>query len=289
MSRAQLLAAGVTGRQINHRVRTGTLLPLFRGTYAVGHPHPHAWLHAALLVAGPQAALSHRTAAVLLELLPHGDGPIHVTSPVHLRTRPGLTLHRATLHPTDSRRRENLSLTSAVRTLHDLAATTDPATVSRALDAAHAQRLVTPAQLHHGITPKRSGAARLRNALDDRPGLTRSEAERRLVALLVRAQLPAPQTNTHVHGYEVDAHWPGHQLIVEVDGYAFHSSRVAFERDRRRDADLLEAGYRTLRVTWRELTERPEAVAVRVAGLLTQTQTPKRSSLRSPTPSQALD
>ena len=53
--------------------------------------------------------------------------------------------------------------------------------------------------------------------------------------------------------------------IVEVDGYAFHGGREAFEQDRRRDADLMVAGHRVLRVTWRQLTREPEAVAARLA------------------------
>jgi len=52
--------------------------------------------------------------------------------------------------------------------------------------------------------------------------------------------------------------------VVEVDGYAYHSHRNAFERDRRRDADLAAAGYRVIRVTWRQLIREPEAVLVRL-------------------------
>lgn len=249
-------------------MRTGFLRLLFRGTYAVGHPHPHAWLHAALIVGGERSALSHDTATALLELLPRHPGPIHVTTKAHVRSRTGLVVHRATLEPSELIVSDALVLTSAVRTLHDLAATADAATLAKALDAAHARRLVTATQLQTSIVPGRSGATRLREVLHDRPGFTRSEAERLLLALFRRAQLPQPRTNVRLHGYEVDFLFPEARLVVEVDGYAFHSSPRAFERDRRRDADLLARGYRTLRLTWRELTERPEAVAVRVATLL---------------------
>ena len=57
-----------------------------------------------------------------------------------------------------------------------------------------------------------------------------------------RAGLPRPQTNVRLAGHEVDAVWRAQRLVVEVDGHAFHGSRAAFERDRRRDADLLAAG-----------------------------------------------
>jgi very-short-patch-repair endonuclease len=60
-------------------------------------------------------------------------------------------------------------------------------------------------------------------------------------------------------------------LVVEVNGYAFHSTRAAFERDRRRDADLQARGLRVIRVTWRQIVEEPEAVLVRIAQALTAT------------------
>jgi very-short-patch-repair endonuclease len=96
----------------------------------------------------------------------------------------------------------------------------------------------------------------------------RSEAERRLLELVRAADLPAPQTNTRVAGLEVDMLWPAQRLVVEVDGYEYHGPRVAFERDRRRDARLLAAGYRVLRVTWRQLMTEPERVIAVIAAAL---------------------
>lgn len=58
------------------------------------------------------------------------------------------------------------------------------------------------------------------------------------------------------------------RLIVEVDGFAFHSTRQAFERDRLRDAELQPAGYRVMRVTWRQIATTPEAVIARLAAAL---------------------
>jgi very-short-patch-repair endonuclease len=97
---------------------------------------------------------------------------------------------------------------------------------------------------------------------------TRSEAERALRALIRRAHLPQPRTNARVEGVEVDAHWPEQRLIVEVDGFAFHRTRAAFERDRARDAQLTAAGFRVIRVTWRQLQHEPERVAATIAAAL---------------------
>jgi very-short-patch-repair endonuclease len=96
----------------------------------------------------------------------------------------------------------------------------------------------------------------------------------------VRAKLPRPLTNVVVHGYEVDLYWPEHRLVVEVDGFAYHSTRAAFEHDRLRDARLQAHGLRVSRVTWRQIAGTPEALLVRLAGAIAQ---------NSATPSSGVD
>jgi very-short-patch-repair endonuclease len=88
--------------------------------------------------------------------------------------------------------------------------------------------------------------------------------------LLRRARLPFPRTNVRLAGYQADFLWPKQRLIVEVDGFQFHGHRYAFERDRKRDAAHVLAGYRVIRITWRQLTEEPMAVAVTIARALEQ-------------------
>jgi very-short-patch-repair endonuclease len=126
--------------------------------------------------------------------------------------------------------------------------------------------------------PTHPGAARLRSALRSDPKLTRSEAERRLLELIRAAGLPEPRTNVRLHNHEVDFVWPGHRLVVEVDGYAFHSHRGSFERDRRRDAELAGLDYRVIRITWRQITEATEAVVALLAtALAAQPRRPSRA------------
>jgi very-short-patch-repair endonuclease len=98
--------------------------------------------------------------------------------------------------------------------------------------------------------------------------MTRSEAERRLLRLIRAAGLPLPNTNARLDPFEVDFLWPGHRLVVEVDGFAFHSSRAAFERDRARDAELTARGYRVIRVTWRQTAAEPYVAVARIAQAL---------------------
>jgi very-short-patch-repair endonuclease len=76
--------------------------------------------------------------------------------------------------------------------------------------------------------------------------------------------------NARVNGYEVDAYWPAHGLIVEIDGWRYHRSRKRFEDDRRKDAALTTAGYRVVRITYRRLRDEPYAVTAQLAALLVQ-------------------
>ena len=272
VSREQLLALGLAKGAIDHRVAAGRLHIRHHGVYAVGHTAltPRAERFAAVLACGPGAVLSHDSAAVEWGILATAAvDAIHVTTP-HRRTRPGIRTHQAALPVSDVTRRDGVPLTTPARTLLDLAATLDPRELARAVERARVARLVTDRDLQHLLQRARArrGARALRAILQDGPAFTRSDAERRLLALVARAQLPRPRTNVRVAGHEVDAVWPAQRLVVEVDGYRFHAGREAFERDRRRDADLLAAGLRVIRVTWRGLTVHPEAFVARLAATL---------------------
>jgi very-short-patch-repair endonuclease len=94
-----------------------------------------------------------------------------------------------------------------------------------------------------------------------------------LLRLIRDARLPAPETNAYLHHLEVDFLWPQQRLVVEVDGFAYHSDRAAFERDRERDAALVAAGFRVIRVTWRQLVDQPLVVVARIASALVASQT----------------
>ncbi len=118
--------------------------------------------------------------------------------------------------------------------------------------------------------PTRRGIRRLRKVLnqDGGPRRTRSWAERRLLALIRQAGLPVPLTNRQLLGFQVDALWPEHRLVVEVDGERFHGGRRAFDNDRARDAALVAAGYRVIRFTARQLEECPLVVLTQLAAAL---------------------
>jgi very-short-patch-repair endonuclease len=278
VSRVQLLAAGIPRDAILRRLAAGHLIRLQCGVYAVGHRSdvPLGRETAALLACRDGAVLSHHTAAELWGLRPpgSGDGLVHITLRGNGRTRvPTAKVHRTRLlDAQDVSIRERLPVTSPARALLDIAELLTPRELERALDEALVTRIVRPAQIHEllGRAHGRAGTPLLRALLARQTGTTRtrSEAEERFIALLRSARLPEPEVNVRVHGYEVDFLWRSVRLVVEIDGYKFHSSRAAFERDRQKDAQLQASGLATMRVTWLQMEDEPYAVIARLARAL---------------------
>ncbi|MGH8299964.1 MAG: endonuclease domain-containing protein [Steroidobacteraceae bacterium] len=170
------------------------------------------------------------------------------------------------------RSRFELPLTSPARTLLDIAPTVTDRQLELACDRGLVSRIVRPAQvielLHRaGGHPGRGRLAAIVGA-DAGTSITRSEAEECVLELIRDAQLPRPQVNARLHGFEVDFRWPAQRLVLEVDGYRFHSTRRAFEHDRRKDSTLQTHGIATIRVTWRQLRSEPLAVVARIAQAL---------------------
>lgn len=133
----------------------------------------------------------------------------------------------------------------------------------RLLDLAAIQDVCERSRGRHGLRALCTVLAEVEEPLS-----VRSELERRFARLCEEANLPSPALNVTVAGFEVDAHWPRRRLIVELDGFAHHRTRAAFERDRLRDADLQLAGYRVLRITARRLDREPAATVAALRTLL---------------------
>jgi very-short-patch-repair endonuclease len=223
---------------------------------------------AAVLACGRTAALSHRSAACLFELLPHParPGPIDVTTTAgHSGRHESIDLHRArALAGHEIRCRHGIPVTSPNRTILDLAGCATDAELEAAVAEAFAHRLTNRAALARAIVPGRRGAARLRALLDAGPRHTRSIPERRLLEAIRAAGLPEPLANHRIGPWEVDLYWPEHRLVVEVDGYAAHSSPRAFERDRRKDAELTAHGLTVQRFVAGRVDQAVDWIAARL-------------------------
>ncbi|MDP9134149.1 MAG: DUF559 domain-containing protein [Actinomycetota bacterium] len=258
VARRQLVALGLGSRAIDHRVQCGRLHPIHRGVYAVGHRvlSRHGRWMAAVLSAGPDAVLSHQSAAALWGLRTTARTRIDVTTPNTLRARRGLHPHCAVLPQDEHTVHEGIPVTTPARTLLDLAGVLDRQGLDRVLNEAEVLRLPGPAPLLERY-PRKRGTKNLRSLLPTsrRSTPTRSELEDAFLAFLDDHRLPRPETNTVIEGYEVDAVWREAKLIVELDGYATHGTRRGFERDRIRDRRLTTAGWRVVRITWQQLAQ----------------------------------
>ena len=253
VTRAQLLDAGVGPDTVKHWVKAGQLIRVHQGVYALGHlpPSPHGRTMAAVLACGRGAVLSHRSAAQLYGLIRY-SGPIEITARTR-RRRPGVIVHESNLHEHDVTTHWGIPTTSPARTLTDLAHTLSPAALTRAVNDARLAKLMSLDDL----------PPRLRKGQSARP--TRSAFEDAFPTFCARHRLPQPQINAIVAGYEVDAYWPAKHLVAELDGEEFHQD---FEADRAKDADLVEAGFRVVRVTWDRLTHGAQREAARFRTLL---------------------
>ena len=276
VARAQLRERGVSARQVQYRLETGRLRRLHAGVYAVG-PVPGLLQQemAAALASGRGAVVSHWSAAGCWEIAPRRPGrPVVVSTLRDVRTSDaGIRVFRTTrLRDDETTLRDGLPLTSPARTLFDLAGWAYSGDVERAFSRA-VPTLVTLAEIEVLLEryPRRRGRRRLRALLQLSSGLTRSDAEREFLRLVRSGGLPRPATNVVVSGYEVDCLWPEARLVVEVDGRAYHSDARSFEADRKRDAVLLAAGYRVMRVTWRQISEQPRPLLVQLARTLART------------------
>src|SRR3954454_1224533 len=192
VTRSQLLQAGLKNAAITRHVETGRLHRIHRGVYAVGHRnltlHGH-WM-AAVLACGPDAALSHTTAAAARDLRRAGTA-IHVTVPGRGgRQAPrGVTLHRSpTLTPAQIESHRGIPVTNVARTIIDLARTVTDTELERIVHEADKRGLVD----FRSLRAARSASLRaVLRSYDAAP--TRSELERSFLRLCRQHRIAKPE------------------------------------------------------------------------------------------------
>jgi very-short-patch-repair endonuclease len=280
VGRRQLLEAGWSTGAIEKRVRNGRLHPLYAGVYRVGHgliQREGRWL-AAVLASGPDAVLSHWSAAALWMIRPNSRSVADVTDPRKSRSWDGIRRHHKALPPDEITVEEGIPVTTVPRTIFDLAAT-EPADVVenmlREMEHLELRDRLSLRDLVHRY-PGRRGVRRVRTALErleeEPPGPRASPLEERFAPFLRRHRLPLPRFNDWIllgdKRFKVDCHWPGTGQIVELDGWEVHKTRTAFREDRARDRRLRVAGYAVTHITWNQLDDEPEAVAADLRALL---------------------
>ncbi len=271
-------SAGVSRSSWYRAIRRGDLdTPYPSISVLHGIPKTHEQSIALAVRSTRRALASHRSAIDLWTATGSVDDPIDIivgrsSGP---NPRPGVVIHRPRdrqdLQPSF---RNGIRCTSPLRALLDLGAV-DSERVNSAMADLVISRLVTIAGIEatmarhsfHG----RDGIGPLRDALLLWPlgdGVPDSILEIRFARLLVDAGLTDFTFHLIIGGSEVDFAFRRERLVIETDGREFHRTRDAFEADRRRDAELLAAGWRVMRFTWQQVTERPEWVVRMVRSAL---------------------
>jgi very-short-patch-repair endonuclease len=280
VSFGQLQRMGYSPSTVSRRVKVGGLHRLARGVYAVGHTNlPFGGRCVAALLCVPGSVLSHRAAAVVWGLLDDRGESVDVTVARGVKPRADVRAHRVrALDACDQTRHAfgdvPFPVTTVARTLLDLAETCTARTLRRAAAQAFVLRLTDEPALRAQLARAngRRGAKPLTKLLDDGVAATRSELERRLLELVRGSGLPEPAVNEGVRTaretLEVDLLFRHERVVVEADGARYHDHLIARQSDAERDALLTAAGYRVLRVDWRDVTQRPSATARRLRSML---------------------
>jgi very-short-patch-repair endonuclease len=270
----QLEAIKVAERAVQRRADAGHLRRLYQGVYTTAQAPLSLrgrWM-AAALACGPDALLSHRSAAALWGLSGTPGGPIDVTAP-HKHRHPGVRSHLTRCSPHLIRATvDAIPVTTLERTVLDQVRALSAERLQTVLEQLQHRGLLRPERFseHRSHRSFRAFSDVLAQLTDDAPW-TQSELERRFLELIRSAHLPEPQVNVTVAGCVVDFYWPEQQLIVEIDGYAWHNSKRAFEADRAKGVKLTLAGFRVIHVTYDRIVHDAPRLLAELRGLLGST------------------
>lgn len=289
ISRAQALSCGVGGRTIDRRLSSGVWDRLYPGVYRLAGA-PATWrqsLLAACLAWGEGAVVSHRAAAALWGFPGFEPRGVELSVPRGRQRGHGHTVHRpVSLTRVDVTTSDAIPLTTAARTLIDVAACAPLDLVEEALDDALRRRLVTVGLLQRRLQelrdPGRRGCgamARLISARANTANVPQSVLETRLLRALRRAGLPMPaiqhRIRTHRGPAVIDFAYVESRVAIEADGFRWHSSRQQWDRDQARNNALTMLGWTVVHVTWPQLRDRPAEVIDAIRVTLSRTRHPR--------------
>lgn len=276
----ELCGLGLAASAVRYRARVGRLHRVHQSVYGLVPLEMLTvrgrYRAAVLACTGSRhaAALSHRSAGDLGGLRACHRRTVEVIVPGRSTHRhDGIQVHRSVnLAPEDITIVDGIPVTTPARTLLDLAAVIPARGLEHALDQAEILRVFDLNELLGQLerNPMHQGAGRLRAALsryEIGAALTDSELEEAFVAFCPAYGFPLPELHGAIDPGDggvllrPDAVWRGQRVAVEVDGERFHRTRRAFHEDRMRDQRLVAAGWRVIRTTWPQLSERPHELA----------------------------
>ena len=279
----QLDAMGVTRQRRRTLVARGTLVPLGRGVF-----RHCAWsasweqlVLAAVLAAGPDAAASHLSAAALWRFEGMGHGPVEITVPIGRHPEPDqATVHRSRdLVSADMEPRARIPMTTAARTLLDIAPRVEDCRLETVLDHAERRGIIWRPHLRWRLKELarqgRPGVPAVRQLLDRTEGRALGDTwlEQEGLRLIAHAGLPVPRCQVKLRKSgggiaRVDLFWDDVRLVVELDGHGTHATRRDRQAGAERAARLGLDGWRVVPFTYEDVTERPDYVVAMIRAYL---------------------
>jgi hypothetical protein len=269
VTRRQLLEAGISRHEIEHRIETRLLFPIHPGVYRVGHRAPsiEAVYMAAVLACGEGAVLSGRAAAHLFGLLKGGPPPPEVTAPTERRVKGVRTRRRRGLATTIWRA---IPVTTVAQTVVDLAPCLPEDELALLFHEAGVRHHTKPAMVEDLLARHQNapGTAKLRRIIWGDVEVLLSKLERGFRAHLIAGGHDLPETNIPVDGHYVDCRWPKQKLTVELDSYRWHNTRHSWDQDRQREREAYARGDDFRRYTWRDVYVDPKPMRRELEALL---------------------
>jgi hypothetical protein len=271
---SQARAAGHTHAAVKRQVRRGSWIRTGHNMLRVADrsERPADGMVLARLLAGPGAVVGFESAAYVLGWdLPHPPGPPRMLVP-RAATHSGE--YRTDLSAEDVMVVGVLVISGPARTALDIAATCDFTKAVIILDSALRSRQVTREHLADVFAcSRRNGILAARRALASSDALSGSVPETEARLLFAAAGLPAPTTQFPVRDgrrfvARVDFAWERARLVVEIDGFAYHSASGDFQRDRTSQNAVQLKGWLVLRFTVADIRDRPELVVAQIVAAL---------------------
>lgn len=257
ISLSQARVAGLSAKQITHRVYSGAWVVLFSGTFRHAAA-PMSWLaqiRAATLSLGPGAVASHRSAMRLRGFNEFANDPsLEISVTGSFRAQSGLVIYRrdANWRPRP-RSIQGIPTTGLISAFFDIAALGDRERLGPAIDYAVLRRWTTTQRLAYelkqiGVRGRR-GTVLMRELLAERGVGTESPLETRLAVLLRSSRLPYPEHQVELFNpageyiTRADFAYSRLRIAIFTDGFGSHSGLRAFDKDRDVDNELLAMGW----------------------------------------------
>lgn len=281
ISRDQALGAGLTNRQVDHRLHTGEWLRVHPSVYrlAVVVPSAESSVRAAALWLGPAAALTGATAGWWWGLLDEPPTTWHFSSRrSHPQRQPGVRTSRSFVDPADLTRHRSVPTISRPLAVLRSAAELERLHAGQGvtlIDRAKQRRLVDQIDLERAYRRNAGtwGTRAVRRLLDRTGDRAHSELERLAVRLLHQAGVTGFAVNWRTtlssgRPVELDIAFRQRRLAIELDGYAYHSSPEAHRADLNRANELMADGWVVRRFTYADLIADPEGFIRQVLEVL---------------------